>query len=333
MSAKKILLAHGSGASLMHELIRELFLKNFDNPVLREMADSATLDYREKIAFTTDSFVVHPLFFPGADIAKLAVCGTVNDLVMAGAEPQYLSLAFIIEEGLDYAILKKLTRSVALNAKDSGVQIVTGDIKVVERGACDKVFINTSGIGRVIQRLSLKNISVGDRIIISGDIGRHGLAVLSKRQELDLDFNIKSDCAALNNLLVPLLQKNSGIKFMRDPTRGGLATTLNEIAQSSRLGVKIREKDIPVSRNVRVAAELLGIDPLYIANEGRAVLIVAKDAAEKTLRFLRCHQLARAAAIIGEISSEYRGEVILQTSTGSTRIVDMPSGEQLPRIC
>jgi len=333
MSSQKILLAHGSGARLMHELIRGLFLKKFDNPILRELADSATLNYKEKIAFTTDSFVVHPLFFPGADIGKLAVCGTVNDLVMAGADPQYLSLAFIIEEGLDYVILEKLAASVALNAAKAKVTIVTGDIKVVEKGACDKVFINTAGIGRIIRPLALKNIQPGDKIIISGDIGRHGLAVLAKRKELDLGFDIKSDCAALNGLLVPLVRKIAGIKFMRDPTRGGLAVTLNEIAETSGLGVTIEENSIPVSKSVLTAAELLGIDPLYIANEGRAVLIVAPKVAKKTLGLLRRHNLGRTACIIGEISSCYHGKVILNTIVGGARIIDMPLGEQLPRIC
>ena len=333
MPSNKILLAHGSGARLMHQLIRELFLPQLNNPILKELADSATLNYREKIAFTTDSFVVHPLFFPGADIGKLAVCGTVNDMVMAGAQPQYLSLAFIIEEGLDRAVLEKLVESVAFSAACAGVAVVTGDIKVVEKGACDKVFINTSGVGKIIRRLSFKNIKPGDKVIISGDIGRHGLAVLAKRKELDLNFDIKSDCAALNSLLVPLLKKFPGIKFMRDPTRGGLATTLNEIAESCRLGVILEENSIPVSKSVTTAAELLGLDPLYIPNEGRAVLIVASGAAQKILRLLRRHQLGRGARVIGEISSCHKSKVILNTTTGGFRLIDMLFGEQLPRIC
>ncbi len=317
----------------MHQLIRGLFLERLDNPALRNLADSATLDYQEKIAFTTDSFVVHPLFFPGGDIGKLAVCGTVNDLVMAGAEPQYLALAFIIEEGLDYAVLEKIVGSVARSASQSRVVVATGDIKVVEKGSCDKVFINTAGIGRIIQQLSIKKIRPGDKIILSGDIGRHGLAVLAKRKELGLDFNIKSDCAALNGLLMPALKGIAGIRFMRDPTRGGLATTLNEISESAGLGVIIEEDEIPVSKTVKVAAELLGIDPLYIANEGRAVLVVEPKAAGETLALLRRHKLGRNASIIGEISARYRGRVILNNRFASPRIIEMLSGEQFPRIC
>jgi len=317
----------------MHQLIRGLFLERLDNPALRNLADSATLDYQEKIAFTTDSFVVHPLFFPGGDIGKLAVCGTVNDLVMAGAEPQYLALAFIIEEGLDYAVLEKIVGSVARSASQSRVVVATGDIKVVEKGSCDKVFINTAGIGRIIQQLSIKKIRPGDKIILSGDIGRHGLAVLAKRKELGLDFNIKSDCAALNGLLMPALKGIAGIRFMRDPTRGGLATTLNEISESAGLGVIIEEDEMPVSKTVKVAAELLGIDPLYIANEGRAVLVVEPKAAGETLALLRRHKLGRNASIIGEISARYRGRVILNNRFASPRIIEMLSGEQFPRIC
>jgi len=334
MAFSKILLAHGSGTRLTQGLIRGLFLKKLDNPILRELTDSATVNFQEKIAFTTDSFVVHPLFFPGADIGKLAVCGTVNDLVMAGANPEYLSLAFIIEEGLDYAILEKIADSIAVNAAKAKVAIVTGDIKVVEKGACDKVFINTSGIGRIIRPLSLKKIQPADKIIISGDIGRHGLAVLTRRrEELDLGFNIKSDCAALNGLLIPVLKKIVGIRFMRDPTRGGLGTTLNEIAESANLGIIVEERSIPVSAKVKLAAELLGVDPLYVANEGRAVLVVAPRVAARTLHLLRRHELGRSARIIGEVCAKHKGRVILNTTVGSSRIIDMPSGEQLPRIC
>lgn len=333
MPPLKITLAHGSGARLTHQLIDDVFLRKLGNPILEELADGATLDYRGKIVFSTDSFVVHPLFFPGADIGKLAVCGTVNDLVMAGGEPQYLSLAFIIEEGLKLAILEKIVDSVASAASYAGVTVVTGDVKVVENGACDKVFINTSGVGRLIRRLSLESVRPGDKVIVSGDIGRHGLAVLAKRKELGLDFNIKSDCAALNKALVPILKKTSGIRFMRDPTRGGLAVTLNEISAASGLGITVEEREIPVSRNVEAAAELLGIDPLYIANEGRAVLIVAATDAGEVLALLRKHELTGKASIIGEISMRHKGMVVLNTRAGGWRIIEMPSGEQLPRIC
>jgi hydrogenase expression/formation protein HypE len=317
----------------MHELIRELFLEKLNNPVLRELSDSASLNFQGRLAFTTDSFVVHPLFFPGADIGKLAVCGTVNDLVMAGAEPRYLSLAFIIEEGLDRVILERIVDSVALHAARARVTVVTGDIKVVEKGACDKIFINTSGIGRIIRPMSLKKIRPGDKVILSGDIGRHGLAVLTKRKELGLGFDIKSDCAALSGLINPILKKVKGIKFMRDPTRGGLAATLSEIVTSINLGVVIEEKSIPVPKNVQIAAELLGIDPLYVANEGRAVLIVEPGAAKEILLLLRKQELGRSASIIGEISARNKGRVILNTKVGSSRIIELPEGEQLPRIC
>jgi len=335
MSDKKILMGHGSGGRLMHNLIQNLLLKKLDNPALRELADSAFINYKENLAFSTDSFVVSPLWFPGADIGKLAVCGTVNDLVMQGASPEYLSLAFIIEEGLDMAILEKIVASIAINARKTKVSIVTGDLKVVEKGACDKIFINTSGIGRIIKgvRLSVKNINIGDKIIITGDIGNHGLAVLAKRKELNLGFNITSDCASLNGLLLPILNKTNAIRFMRDPTRGGLATTLNEIAQGCGLGIVIEEKNIPVSTKVRAACELLGIDPLYIANEGRAVLVVRNNGAEKALSLLKKHALGRNAKIIGTVVRQPKEKVIINTIFGTQRILDMLTSEPLPRIC
>jgi hydrogenase expression/formation protein HypE len=331
----KILLGHGSGGRLMHSLIKDLLLKKLNNPILKELSDSALIDYKDRIAFTTDSFVVSPLFFPGGDIGKLAVCGTVNDLVMQAAVPQYLSLALIIEEGFDYNTLEKIIDSISINARKAGVYFVTGDIKVVEKGACDKIFINTSGIGRIIdnKKLSIKNIEPNDLVIITGQIAQHGLAVLAKRKELDLGFNIKSDCAALGDLIIPILKKTEAIKFMRDPTRGGVATTLNEIAQNSGLGVIIDEKNIPVSTRVKVAGELLGIDPLYIANEGRAILVVKKDGAEKVLNLLRKHLLGQNAQIIGTVVNKPKGRVIINTILGTQRIVDMLTSEPLPRIC
>lgn len=320
----------------MHNLIQGLLLKKLDNPILRELTDSARINYKNKrLVFTTDSFVVSPINFPGGDIGKLSVCGTVNDLVMLGALPQYLSLALIIEEGLGYSVLEKIVDSIALAAKKTGVYIVTGDLKVVERGACDKIFINTSGIGEVVSKkdISVKNITLGDKVIITGPIGQHGLAVLSKRKELDFNFNIKSDCASLADLIIPAIKKIDAINFMRDPTRGGLATTLNEIAKSSGLGIKIEEKNIPVSVKVKAACELLGIDPFYIASEGRAILIVGKEKAEKTLSLLRRHPLGRRAKIIGEVTKEPKAKLVLKTLSGAERIVDMLSGEPLPRIC
>jgi len=319
----------------MHDLIRDSLLKELNNPILRELSDSASINYKERLAFTTDSFVVSPLNFLGGDIGKLAVCGTINDLVMAGAEPEYLSLALIIEEGLDYAVFEKIIKSVSKQAKQSGVYIVTGDLKVVQKGACDKIFINTSGIGRIVKnrRLSLNNIRPQDKIIITGNIGQHGLAVIARRKELDLGFSIKSDCSSLDGLLLPILKKTEGIKFMRDPTRGGAATTLNEISESSKLGIVIEEKKLPISEKVRVACELLGIDPLYVACEGCAILVVEKGKAKKILGLLKKHPLGRNAQIIGTVLKEPAAGVILETVLGTERIVDMLTSDPLPRIC
>lgn len=319
----------------MHNLIKGLLLKKLNNPILKELSDSACINYKDRLAFTTDSFVVSPLFFPGGDIGKLAVCGTINDLMMLGAIPEYLSLALIIEEGFDYRALEKVVDSLSFHSRKARVHFVTGDIKVVEKGACDKIFINASGIGRIIKdkKLSIKNIEPGDKIIITGNIAQHGLAVLAKRKELDLGFNIKSDCAALSGLLIPVLEKTDAIKFMRDPTRGGAATTLNEIAESAQLGILLEEKNIPVSTRVRVACELLGIDPLYVANEGRAILAVSRESVKKVLSLLRRHPLGRNAQIIGTAVRQPKGRVILNTILGTQRIVDMLTSEPLPRIC
>lgn len=319
----------------MHDFIKETLLKKLNNPILRQLCDSAVISYKEKIAFTTDSFVVSPLVFPGGDIGKLAVAGTINDLVMLGARPEYMSLALIIEEGLDQGILERIIDSIALQAKAAGVGIVTGDTKVVEKGAADKLFINSSGIGRLVTKkeLSVKNISCGDKIIITGNIAEHGLAVLAKRKELDLGLNIKSDCQALNGLIIPLLKKSRGIKFMRDPTRGGLATTLNEITEASNLGIVIDEKDIPLSEKVRVASELLGIDPLYVANEGKAVLVVEAKEADKITGLLHKHPLGRRAKIIGTVVKQPKGRLVLRTIFNTERILDMLTSEALPRIC
>jgi len=319
----------------MHGLVKELLLKRLNNPILAELSDSALIKYKDKIVFSTDSFVVTPLFFPGGDIGKLSVCGTVNDLVMLGGLPEYLALAFIIEEGLDYRILEKIVESISREAKKTGVSIVTGDIKVVEKGAADKIFINTCGIGRVKNnlKLSARNIKPGDKIIITGNIGDHGLAVLAGRQDMDFGFNIKSDCAALADLLLPMLMKIDGIKFMRDPTRGGVATTLNEVSGSSGLGIVIEEENIPVSGKVRVACELLGLDPLYLANEGKAIIIVRADSAKKTLSLLRAHPLGKNSRIIGCVVSDYPSQVVMNTVLGTQRIIEMLSAQVLPRIC
>lgn len=335
MEDKRILLSHGSGGRLTHELIKGLFLKELKNPILNELSDSARLRFREELAFTTDSFVVTPLFFPGGDIGKLSVCGTVNDLVMLGAYPEYLSVGMIAEEGLPYKILEKITVSIARQARASGVSVVTGDFKVVEKGSADKLFINTSGIGRVMKGagLSIKNIKAGDKVIVTGNIGQHGLAVLSARQSLGLGFSIRSDSASLKNLLLPLLKKIKGIRFMRDPTRGGLATTLNEIAESAKCGIIIDEEKVPVSGKARSACELLGIDPLYLACEGRAVLVVDEDSAQNTAALLRRHPLGRGSAVIGSVSAKFPAQVLLRTALGTERLLDMLTSEVLPRIC
>lgn len=319
----------------MHNLIKDLLLNKLNNAILQELSDSAVINYKEKLAFTTDSYVVNPLKFPGGDIGKLSVCGSINDLVMLGAHPEFLSLALIIEEGFEYRALENVIDSISLTAKKNRVNFVTGDIKVVEKGACDKLFINTSGIGRIIKnkKLSVKKIEPQDKIIITGNIAQHGFAVLTKRKELDLGFNIKSDCAALTGLIIPVLRKTDAIKFMRDPTRGGIATTLNEIAEAARLGIIIEEKAIPISQKVRAASELLGIDPLYVACEGVAILVVSPKVAKKVLAFLRKHPLGKSARIIGEVVRAPKGQVILNTVLGTQRIVDMLTSEPLPRIC
>ncbi|MCX5696727.1 MAG: hydrogenase expression/formation protein HypE [Candidatus Omnitrophica bacterium] len=336
MSYPKILLSHGSGGRLTHALIQDIFVRRFKNPILGELSDSARLDGLPKtIAFTCDAFVVSPIFFSGGDIGKLAVCGTINDLVMQGAVPEYLSLALIIEEGLEYKVLESIADSISRTARLARVLIVTGDTKVVEKNAADKVFITTSGIGRIMKgrHLSVKNIEPGDKIIVTGDIACHGLAVLSGRKDLNLGFTIKSDCAFLHTLLIPVLEKYSAIKFMRDPTRGGLATTLNEVAEAGGLGITIEEGHIPLAANARAACELLGIDPLYIACEGRAIMVVEKDKASDILSILRRHPLGRNARIIGSVTKGLRAKVILNTRLGTRRIVDMLTSEPLPRIC
>jgi hydrogenase expression/formation protein HypE len=300
------------------------------------LSDSACLNnYPQPLAFTTDGFVVSPLFFSGGDIGKLSVCGTINDLVMQAAVPEYLSLALVIEEGLEYKILERVVDSIARTAAAAGVLIAAGDTKVVEKGAADKIFITTSGVGRIIKgrRLSLKNIVPGDKLILTGDIARHGLAVLSGRRDLNLGFSIKSDCAFLHRLLIPILKRTDAVRFMRDPTRGGLATALNEIAEAANLGVEIEDRQIPLAANARAACELLGIDPLYIACEGRAIMVVKEDQAKNILGLLRRHPLGRNARAIGTITSGPRAKVILKTSVGTSRIVEMLTSEPLPRIC
>lgn len=333
-----ILLAHGSGGELTHELIQKLFLKYFQSPVLKSLADSALMKTDQKhLAFTTDSFVIDPIFFPGGDIGKLAVCGTVNDLAVSGAIPKYLSVGLIIEEGLPMKDLEIIIKSMAKEARYAGVEIVTGDTKIVERGKCDKIFINTSGLGILNKQFthisSGKKIRSGDSIIVSGTIGDHGMAVLSKRENLLLNSKLKSDCACLNHLIQDLLRASLKIVFMRDPTRGGLATVLSEIALKTGLGIEIWERMIPIKENVKGMCELIGFDPLYVANEGKVVMIVRKEDAGKTIEVLRKNELGKKSEIIGHIVNDHKGRVVSNTEIGGKRIINMLTGEQLPRIC
>jgi hydrogenase expression/formation protein HypE len=330
----KILLAHGSGGKLMHDLIQS-FLPDLANPILEKMEDAAVFDVSGKMAFTTDSYTVNPIFFPGGDIGKLAVCGTVNDLAMSGAKPLYLSLAFIIEEGLPAADLRKILHSINKAAAEAGVKIVTGDTKVVNKGSADKLFINTAGVGLVPEgvNISASNARPGDKIIVSGNIGDHGIAVLSQREGLKFNTPVPSDCAPLNQLVADMLAACRDIRSMRDPTRGGLATTLNDFAERAKVGIRIEEGKIPINKAVLAACELLGLDPLYIANEGKlAAVVPAKDAAA-VLAAMKKNKYGTHAAIIGEVTAEHPGRVVMRTALGASRIVDMPVGELLPRIC
>jgi len=333
---KIILLAHGSGSKLSHELIEKKLLPPLTNPILSRLDDSAVFELNSgRLAFTTDSYVVNPIFFPGGDIGRLAVCGTVNDLAMSGAIPLYLSLSFIIEEGLAFKELERVVESVKAAADEAAVTIVTGDTKVVNRGSADKLFINTAGIGVVASEVDISgaNARVGDKVILSGAIGDHGIAVMSQREGLRFSVSIQSDCAPLNKMVAEMLSISSKIHCLRDPTRGGVATTLNEIARQSGVGVRIEEDRIPIHDGVRAACELLGFDPLYVANEGKLVAVVAPEDAEKVLEKMRHNRYGIEAAIIGEVTAEHKGKVVMRTRLGSLRIVDMLSGELLPRIC
>ena len=332
---EKILLAHGSGGKLAHDLIVKNFVSALDNPLLAQMDDAAVFDVKHRLAFTTDSYVVNPIFFPGGNIGKLAVCGTVNDLSTSGAQPLYLSLALIIEEGLPLQDLKLIIAAIKATADEAGVKIVTGDTKVVNRGSADKLFINTSGIGIIPEGVSISgsNAKPGDKIILSGTIGDHGIAVLSKREGLSFATDLESDCAPLAGLVADMLKASRNIHSLRDPTRGGLASTLNELAEQSKVGIRIEETKIPVKDAVLGACEMLGFDPLYVANEGKMVAIVAKEDAAKILKAMKKHHYGKDAAIIGEVVAENPGRVVMKTLLGSSRIVDMLTGDLLPRIC
>lgn len=337
---KTILLDHGSGGTLTQQLIQELFVRHFQNETLEALTDSALMAIPPgKLAFTTDSYVVKPLSFPGGNIGKLAVCGTVNDLAVSGAQPLYLSAGFILEEGLQYSLLEDIVATMAEEAANAGVQIVTGDTKVVEKGACDQLFINTAGVGILEERYTHistgSRIAAGDKILINGSIAEHGMAVLGKRNELDFSTDIVSDCASLHGLIADALTTSSGagIRFMRDATRGGLATILCEVAQQHQVGIVLDETAIPIRESVLGLCELLGFDPLYVANEGKVVMVVNRADAEQTLETMRQHPLGNASAMVGEVVDQHPGKVVLHTTVGGKRIVDMLSGAQLPRIC
>ncbi len=336
----QIVLGHGSGGKLSAELIEKVFVSRFRNSTLERMDDQAVLKIGDtRLAFTTDSFVVTPIFFPGGDIGTLAVNGTVNDLAMGGAKPLYLSAAFILEEGLPAAELERVVDSMAEAAQSAGVQLVTGDTKVVNRGKGDKVFITTTGIGVVPPgvRMSADRARPGDKILLSGFIGDHGITILSQREGLEFESALESDCAALNGLVDAMLDAVGGdlegFRVMRDPTRGGVATVLNEIAGRSRAGMVLRESAIPVRDAVRGACEMLGLDPLYVANEGKLVAIIAPEIAERVLAAMKAHPLGAESCVIGKVAEQHPGMVLMKTGVGGTRVVDVLFGEQLPRIC
>jgi len=334
MEHPRILLSHGSGGKLTHRLLSEIVFPAFRNPYLDKADDSAVVELKGRTAFTTDSFVINPIFFPGGDIGKLAVCGTVNDLAVMAATPRFLTAACIVEEGFLIDDFKKIITSMAKAAKESGAVIVGGDLKVVEKGACDGIFINTSGVGTLAKgpAVSGNRARPGDCVIINGFIGDHGAAVMASRKDYGLKTSLQSDCCPLNGLVETMLSTKCPIHVMRDPTRGGGATTLNEIAQSSRVSIRLDEEQLPVRDAVRGFSEILGIDPLYLANEGKILIICPQNAAQKLLTVMRRHRYGKHACVIGTVA---KGEpqLLLRTAIGSTRILDMLTGEQLPRIC
>ena len=332
----EILLGHGSGGKLTSQLIEQVFLPAFRNPLLEALDDQAIVSVNgSRLAFTTDSYVVTPIFFPGGDIGELAVNGTINDLAVGGARPLWLSLACILEEGLPLADLQRVVDSARRAAERAGVQVVTGDTKVVGRGSGDKIFITTSGIGVVPPHVdvSSRHVRAGDAILLSGSIGDHGIAILSQRQGIEFDGALESDTAALHDLVAAMLRASSRVHAMRDPTRGGLAATLVEIASRQHLGIEVDETTIPVRDTVRGACEILGLDPLLVANEGKLVAFVADDVSECVLEAMRGHPLGRGACRIGRVTADHPGIVVLRTPVGGDRVLDLPFGEALPRIC
>jgi hydrogenase expression/formation protein HypE len=335
-SQSNILLGHGSGGKLSADLIRDVFLPTFKNPFLDKLNDSAILPINgEKLAFTTDAFVVDPVFFPGGNIGSLAIHGTVNDLAVAGARPLYISAAYILEEGFPLEKLKTIVASMQQACEESGATLVTGDTKVVDKGKCDSIFITTSGIGVVEKdhNISVDQARPGDKIILSGAIGNHGIAIMSVRAGIEFETKLQSDSASLVTPIREILEVSSNIHCLRDPTRGGLSSSLNEIAQASKVGIELEETSIPIWDEVRGACELLGLDPLYVANEGKFVAVVAEHDADNVLRQLRKNPLGHEAAIIGEVVEDHPEMVLMRTPIGGKRVVQMLAGEQLPRIC
>ena len=333
---EKIVMAHGGGGTLSNQLIQKMFLTQFDNDILQQEHDGAIFEIgKQRFAFSTDSYVVNPIFFPGGDIGDLAINGTVNDLCMCGAKPLYISTGFIIEEGFEMEELWRVVVSMKEAAKNAGVQIVTGDTKVVDHGKGDKIYINTAGIGLIPENINISadNCSVGDKIIVSGRIAEHGIAIMSAREGLEFESEVKSDSAALNGLVDNMFKITNEIHVLRDPTRGGISSALNEIAQKSNIGMLIHQNKIPMTEQVKAACELLGLDPLYIANEGKLLAILPENKAHSVLDEMHKHPLGRDAEIIGEVVDDNRGTVVMETLIGSKRVVDMLSGEQLPRIC
>jgi hydrogenase expression/formation protein HypE len=327
MSSENVLLSHGSGGRMMHKLIADLFISSFSNPILDKLNDQAILDINSsRIAFTTDSYVVTPIFFPGGNIGDLAVNGTINDLAVGGATPLFLSAGFIIEEGFPISELEIIIKSMKNCCEKASVKIVTGDTKIVNKNCADKIFINTSGIGIIPKDvyLSADNVKNGDKIILSGTIGDHGMAILTKREGIEIQSNIISDTRSLSDLVHSMLNFTTRINCMRDPTRGGVATTLNEIAEQSNLGIEIY---------VQASCDILGFDPLYVANEGKLIAFVSNEVASDLLKIMRNHIDGRDSEIIGEVVEKHPKKVIMKTAIGGTRIVDMLTGEQLPRIC
>ena len=336
MKTDKILLDHGSGGKISHSLITDIMLPIFDNPILSQLNDGAIFDIEGKrLAFSTDTYVVDPIFFPGGNIGDLAINGTVNDIAMCGATPIYLSVGLVIEEGFPLADLEKILKEMSVAAEKAGVSIVTGDTKVVPKGAADKIFINTSGIGLISDGIDIAGNKAcpGDKIILSGSIGDHGITVLTQREGMAFESSVRSDTAPLNHMVRRMLSVSKSIHVLRDPTRGGVGTALNEIAEKSNIGIRIYEEKIPVKDEVAGICELLGFDSLYIANEGKLLAFVSPDQEEKVLEAVKEDEFGNDACVIGEVISDYPRKVLMQTRIGGTRIVDMLTGEQLPRIC